>query len=54
MDSPQKLTRKELYDLVWSEPLTALAKRFMWLSCSLHPSGTWPCVSGALEQGGSA
>lgn len=23
-----KLTRKELYDLVWSEPMTTLAKRF--------------------------
>jgi len=26
---PQKLTRKELYDLVWSTPFTTLAKRYL-------------------------
>ncbi len=52
MDTPQKLTRKELYDLIWSEPLTALAKRFaitdrgLAKKCDYHniprpPQGHW-------------
>lgn len=28
VDIDMELTRKELYDLVWSEPMTTLCKRF--------------------------